>query len=758
MNPLSPRSVTWLALLTLLCCGPATTSPGAPSRAKAQLSSGTHGVSPLDTEDFLHDYIESGRYRTGEPTSLTPSADGKLVLCLRRSAEGKNGLWETDVTTGKTHELLRPEAVVAGDEHVSPEERARRERQRMQSGGFTFFEATPDGAVVIVGLSGRLFTFTRADGQVRELPAGQDAIDPQLSPDATRIAYVRGNDVHVLSIATGNDVPVTRGGTELRPNGLAEFMAQEEFGRNHGFWWSPDGSELLVEQADLSPVPVWTYADPAHPENPPRAVRYPKTGAPNAIVRLAFASARNPGNPLRFITWDTRRYPYVTNVIWSKNAPPTIDVRSRDGQHASILAIDEATGSTRPLVIEDDPAWVNLDSSVPRWLPDGQAFLWSTERNGAFELELRGRDGKRLRTVSAPGAGYRRVVAVDAERRLALFMTSPDAVRNELWAASLDGTSPPHEVARREGGTVWATFGSSSHVFASAEASLTANHEFVIRSVDGDKPLATIPSLARTPPFMPAVELRRLVQTGAQVAIVRPRVFDPRRRYPVIDSIYGGPLFNVVKADAHAYLEPQWLADSVDAIVVLIDARGSDRRDRAWQRAAHGHLATLAVDEHADAIRELAKLNPEMDPDRVGIYGWSNGGTLSAMAVLRRPDFFKAAVAGAPLADLRDYDAIMEFFSGSPPNAAFDEASVLAWAAQPPTAAAPARPLLLLHGTADDNVYFANSLNLANTMELAGRHAELVPLVGRTHMDGTHAASIAVLRRIAEHFRTHLFR
>jgi len=198
-------------------------------------------------------------------------------------------------------------------------------------------------------------------------------------------------------------------------------------------------------------------------------------------------------------------------------------------------------------------------------------------------------------------------------------------------------------------------------------------------------------------------------------------------------------------------------AGAAGKIALKIDARGTSWRDRAWHRAFYQHYGDLPVDGHADAIAALAKAYPEIDPSRVGIYGWSNGGYVSAMAILRRPDVFKVAVAGAPVADLRDYDAIMEAFFGPPGDRSWDEASLLTWAAKPVTPSRPARPLLLIHGTADDNVYVAHALKLAAAMGLAGRPVEFMPLLDQTHMVSAPDSAAAVSRRIAAHFRAHLY-
>jgi dipeptidyl-peptidase 4 len=755
--PFRPPRLACLALALAACAKP----PAAPPCPKVEPPKACVAAPPSKASpDFPAEYAATQGYMLGAPQRMTLTEDGRVMFFLRASPRGDRGaaasLWETNLSTGTTRELLRPDALAAGEEALSAEEKARRERQRQRGGGFTFFEPSSDGATIILGLSGRLYAFARATGKARELAAGPGAFDPHLSPDATRVAYVRDHNVYVLSLATNREVALTRGGTELRPYGVSEFMAQEEFYRSRGFWWSPDGAEILYQETDLSRVPEWTYADPAHPDRPPRLTRYPKVGAPNAAVRLAIATPGQPGRGVRRVTWDAARYPYLVSVAWPKNAPPTLDVRDRLDQHAAVLAVDPKSGEAKELLTEEDATWLNFDPSVPRWLPDGSGFLWSTERNGSYELELRDRKGARVATVAAADLGYRRVLAVDGDKKVAYVSASAEPTRSEVWAVALDGRSPPRALAGAPDGATYANFGSGSKLYAFVDLTPGGAPQFGVRNVEGAT-VMTLASEAKAPPFLPRLELAKVGPEAVRVAIVRPRDFDPKKRYPVIDYAYGGPWNNMVHADAYFYLQQQWLADEVSAVVVSIDARGTELRGRAWQRAFYKHYGDLPVEGHAEAIAALAKAYPELDAARVGIYGWSNGGYVSAMAVLRRPDMFKAAVAGAPVADLRDYDAIMEFFLGAPPDPAYDEASLLTWAAKPPTDAAPARPLLLIHGTADDNVYVTHALKLAAALESAGRPVEFMPLVDQTHMVGSPEASTALTRRIAAHFRANLY-
>jgi dipeptidyl-peptidase-4 len=249
--------------------------------------------------------------------------------------------------------------------------------------------------------------------------------------------------------------------------------------------------------------------------------------------------------------------------------------------------------------------------------------------------------------------------------------------------------------------------------------------------------------------------------------VVRPRGFDPKKRYPVIDAAYAGPSVAVVVASRDAYLRYQIVADALDAIVVAVDAKGTPYRGRAWSRAIAGDLGRVPVQGHRDAIVALAARYPQMDLSRVGVFGWSYGGFFSAYAGLAHPDFYRAAVAGAPVVDWRDYDtAYTERYLGLPQeNAkAYDRSSPLSLLSQggSPTSSterpsAPSRTaLLLVHGTADDNVYFLHTLRMAQALDRAGHPYELMPLPGQTHAVSDPDANVAYLRRMFRFFRREL--
>lgn len=762
------------ALLLLLLLGPVPVACGpnqpphtgheCPAPAASSSIPGVPGVPvvsrpplpPIDTS-FLRTYAATRGFRLGTPKNAIPTPDGRSVLFLRSGArDPKQSLFETDLLTGTTKELIAPEAVAKGPETLSPEEKARRERLRITASGFTSFDLSDDGDKVLLSISGRLFVLTRHDGKLIELPTGAGAaVDPHFSVDGTRVAYVRDNDVRSVPVdAKGKELAITKGGTETTPHGLAEFAAQEEFGRLRGFWWSPDGKSILYEEANQTKVEQLTIVDLAHPEKVPDRPFYPRAGKTNADVRLGIVPST--GGATTWVEWDRTTYPYATHVMWPKLANPVVYVMDRLQRRAQLLSINPKTGKTSLLVEEKDDAWVNLDTSCPRFLADG-TFLWSSERSGEWQLGLHGKDGVLIRPLTTSALGYRELLDFDPEKKVAYVAAAKNPTERRMFSVGLDGTVTPTAPVAIEAPMVFSRFGNGHSVFATYEGSRDGSRHYLARSVDG-KLAREIPSVAENP--QPSkIEWTTAGPDAMQVAIVRPRTFTPGKKYPLLDAAYGGPHVVVVTADGASYAREQWMADALDAIVVKIDARGTPFRGRGWERAIKDAFDRIPVDGHVEAIRGLATKYPEIDLERVGVFGWSFGGYFSALAILKHGELYKASVAGAPVVDWRDYDtAYTERYLGLPTDnaAVYDKANVAHWAKRAIAPDAPARPILIFHGTADDNVYFLNSLKLSEALSQSGRPFELVPLPGQTHQLSSAAANELVWGRAVEFLRAKL--
>jgi dipeptidyl-peptidase-4 len=692
-------------------------------------------------------YGETRGFNLGRPVGIKPSPDGKTVLFLRSPPrEPTLGLYEFDVSTGHTRELVTPAQVLKGaEEVVSTAERARRERMRITVGGFTSFDLSHDGKVILLPLGGKLYVFKRDDGAVTELPLPNGTVlDARFSPDGRSVSYVRNSDLCVMDLKLLKERRLTTGATEALTRGLAEFAAQEEMDRMRGYWWSPDSQFILYEEADTHNVEEFFIADPMHPEHNPVAFRYPRAGRANAAVRLGVVGVRD--GKITWLTWDAANYPYVANVTWEGNAPISVVVQDRAQRQQLLLAADAKTGKTQVLVREMDAAWINIDSHMPAWQENGSGFLWTTERNGAWELELRSRDGALLRTLVDSRRGMQEFIHLDSQRAEAWILAGWQPEHAQLMRVALDGTS----VAPRSSATGRRkiVFAKDASIFVETLSSAEDWRRADVRSVDGQL-LGTLPAVNLEPPMRPQVEWTVVGDgAGLHTAVVRPRSFSSEKKYPVILSVYGGPHHNMVTAALEPYLREQWIADH-GFVVVMVDGRGTPRRGRAWERSIVGDFSSLPLQDQVAGLKWLGQRFPEMDLGRVGVMGWSFGGYMAALAVMRRPDVFQTAVAGAPVVDWRDYDThYTERYLGLPDvnTKGYQNSNLLTHASTL------SRPLLLIHGTADDNVYFFHSLKLSDALFRAGRAHSFLPLAGLTHQ----VPNPAVVEALWEALVTHL--
>ncbi|HET7753133.1 MAG TPA: DPP IV N-terminal domain-containing protein [Anaeromyxobacteraceae bacterium] len=675
---------------------------------------------------FLRDYAETRRFMAGRPAMAGLTPDGTAALFLRSSARSAvQSLYETNLLTGETRLLADAEKLLAGaSQELSVEERARLERQRISARGLTHYEVARDGRHVAVGLGGKLFLLDRSTGAVKPLAAMPGFIDPRFAPDAKRIAFVRDGDLRVLDLQRNVERRLTRGASDDVTHGLAEFVAQEEMDRYQGYWWSPDSKLIAYQRTDVSGVERFTIADPVHPERAASVFPYPRAGRQNASVKLGVVPAA--GGKTTWISWDAERYPYLCAVVWQRGGPLTLYVMDRAQQHGVLLAADVRSGATRTLLEERDPAWINLYSGFPAWREDGKGFFWATERNGAPEVELRAPGGERVATWVAPEHGFGRLVGYDDARRTLWFTGGEDPTQDALFAVEEGGS--PRRMAIATPAVVSAKLANDAPVLLVSRADAREMPRTIAVRADGAR-LAELPSVAESPSIELRAEIRKVgAGEGIWAEVVRPRDFTPGRKLPVIVDVYGGPHAQQVKH--YPALLSHWMADQ-GFIVVSFDGRGTPRRGRAWERAIRGDFAGPTLDDQVAGLTALAAEVPELDLGRVGIVGWSFGGYMSALAVLRRPDVFRAAVSGSAVTEWRDYDTFYtERYLGLPADdpAAYDRSSLL------PDAPKLERPLLLIHGTADDNVYFMHSLKLSDALFLAGRPHQFLPLTGFTHM------------------------
>ncbi|MBL9040119.1 MAG: DPP IV N-terminal domain-containing protein [Myxococcales bacterium] len=717
-------------LLYLSLSTAATASPG-PSET----------VGPLPGYIGLH--AKTRGFSLGKPMRPTPTPDGKQVLFLRATAASSElRLFALDVATGQSRELLTPAQLLQGaEERLSVEEKARRERMRQSMRGFTSFELSKDGSFLLIPLSGKLYTYQLRSGDSSELApvtepidrSSEPIVDPHLSPNGKSVAYVRGRDLYVMDLATRREKRLMNSTSPVVSYGSAEFIAQEELHRFSGFFWSPDSQHIAFTEVNNQPVETLYVGDVLRPEQPPQPLRYPRAGTDNAEVRLGIIAVTG-GNPL-WVSWARDRLTYLATVVWREGGPLMLTLLTRSQRDLELLAVDPKTGQTQKLLSEHSDAWINIDQDVPRPLRDGSGFLWSTERQGMRELELRDYTGGLRRIVVDKSQGFRKLLHVDDQAGFISYAASVEPTCQDIYRVSLASGSPLKLTT--SGGYHVASFGQHPGVYILSSFSTTQLGKTVVMRIPDSSQAATVdqvvgelPSIATPPPFVPNLEIAQVGPQAYRSLLVRPRNFQPGKKYPVLVHVYGGPHHNQVLAIAGMYMLDQWLADH-GFIVFMTDGRGTPGRGTPWEHAIAGNFAEIPLDDQVAALQAAGERFPEMDLSRVGVFGWSFGGYMAALAVLRRPDVFHVGVAGAPVVDWRDYDTCYtERYISTPQEnvEGYDRSSLLTYAPQLK------RPLVLIHGTADDNVLFFHSLKLSQALFRAGKPHELVPLPGLTHM------------------------
>ncbi|MFF4985195.1 prolyl oligopeptidase family serine peptidase [Streptomyces sp. NPDC001046] len=677
-----------------------------------------------EPDSFPRRHARTQRFTLGAPRSFTVAPDGSRVVFLRsRSGTDRaNALWVLDPEGGGERVAADPRALLGGGaEDLSPEERARRERSREGGAGIVAYATDAAVELASFALSGRLFTAELRAGTARELPVPGPVIDPRPSPDGRFVAYTARGALRVVEAEGAGDRALAEPEAENVGYGLAEFVAAEEMSRSRGFWWAPESDRLLVARVDDTPVQRWWIADPAHPQREPQRVAYPAAGTANAEVRLFVVGLDGMRTE---VLWDRARYPYLARVHWSAAGAPLLLVQARDQRGQVFLAVDPDTGATRMVHAEEDPTWLELFPGVPCWSPSGQLVRVADE-GGARALAV----GER--PLTGAQLHVRAVLDVSDADVLVSASAGADAADAETGQVHVYRVNELGvERLSQEPGVHTAVRSGDVTVLVSAVLDRPGSRAQVLR--DG-KPTLTVPSYAEDPGLSPRVTLTEGGARRVPCAVLMPRDYDGDTPLPVLMDPYGGPHGQRVVAAHNAHLTSQWFADQGFAVVVA-DGRGTPGRSPAWEKAIH-HDFTLSLDDQVEALHDLAGRFP-LDLSRVAIRGWSYGGWLAGLAVLRRPDVFHAGIAGAPVTDWSLYDThYTERYLGTPadhPEAYARSSLVTAGGLSAP--AGPHRPLMIVHGLADDNVVVAHALRLSSALLSAGRPHEVLPLSGVTHM------------------------
>ena len=684
------------------------------------------------SDTFPRQYARTQRLSLGEPRSFAVAPDGSRVIFIRShsGSDAVNTLWSLDTATGVERELLDPRTLNTDLSELTAAELRQRERAREGASGVTSYACNRDTTLAVTVLGGSIVLIDLLSGDIKMPPIEPGVFDVRLSPDGTIISYLRGTSLCVASLAGGERV-IASDPNEAISWGNAEFIAAEEMGRFRGYWWSPDSQSIAACCVDVTPINVWHIADPAHPEVPATEHRYPAAGTANASVSLHIISvATATATPVEL----SGNWEYLNTVSWN-SAGLIAQTQTRDQKQIDIHSIDPGTGKATVIFSDTDEAWVELVSGVPALQQDG-TLVTCADRDGARRLLVNG---------SAVTPTTMQVRSVVSTGDSIMFMANDISTPWELdaWAyrnGSLEQITHSHGVASVSG---------SRSCYVSRISTLDIERaQFTVHTATAAHNIA---SLAETSLVQPNVRIMSVGPRGIPVAILLPRD-GLSTKLPVLFDPYGGPHAQRVVASRAAYNSSQWFADQ-GFVVVIVDGTGTPGKGSSWERGIVNDLAQPILDDQVEILRDLNDLEPRADTSRVGIRGWSFGGYLAALAVLRRSDLFHAAVAGAPVTDWRLYDThYTERYLGNPAiDASAYEATSLFNDAEHLH-----QPLLLIHGLADDNVVAAHTLQLSSALLAAGKPHEVLPLSGVTHMTPQEVVAENLLLHQLEFLQRHL--
>ncbi|MEP6871744.1 MAG: S9 family peptidase, partial [Anaerolineaceae bacterium] len=650
--------------------------------------------------------------RMPRPGTVVPGSPGftpdstAVTYLFSKDGDLVRSLWQYDITTGVRTVLAGPPPSSTTEDELSREEELRRERARLRELGVTGYQWAKDAAepTLLVPGGGKLY-LSVGGAPLREVEGAEGAVDPLLSPDGVQIAFVRNGELFATSVSGGEPRQLTSGAEDGLTNGLAEFVAQEELDRDHGFWWSPDGSKIAYIRADSRHVPLYPIVHQGKAEVDIEYHRYPFAGAANAYVQLGVVDLTT--SQTTWMDLGPNRDIYIARVGWRSDGALTAQLLSRDQSTLRLVAF-APDGASTLLIEEHGEPWLNLAGDT-RFLKDN-GIVWTSEHTGFRHIYLHGAQGERLRALTSGDWVVTSLVEVDEGARAVFFMATRDGVNERhLYRVSLDGG----EVARltTEPGFHSVVVSPAHTRFIDAWSSLHHAPRVALRTIDGtlesrifENEGNTTEELGLAAPEL--VELRAKDGTILHGAIYRPPGIQPGQRYPAIISVYGGPHVQRI-ADEWSLtvdLRAQYLSQE-GFVVFKLDNRGGANRGLSFEAALADRAGTIEVEDQVAGVRHLVSLG-FVDPARIGIYGWSYGGYMTCMAMLRNPEVFKVGVAGAPVTHWDGYDtAYTERYMGTPqsnPEGYFDSA-VLSHVARLQG------KLLLVHGMVDENVHFRHT-------------------------------------------------
>jgi dipeptidyl-peptidase-4 len=693
----------------------------------------------------------------GIPTpGLAWAPDGKSVSYFHLDfSAGKmtRELWAMDAATGQTRPLVSAEKLETLMEPPKGQPSQKTGLGRHPPNGYFW---APDSKALLFAGEDQLVWLDLQTMTSRVLfQSASEIRDPKISPDGKLVGYLENHDLWVVPAAGGAPTQLTTGGKLSLLHGELDWVYPEELDLTTAYWWSPDSQRIAYLQMDESKVNQYPLVDLMSYTGTTEFERYPNAGDPNPIVRVGVVGIG--GGATKWMDTGADDQVYLARVDWTPDSRQlAIQRLARSQKRLDLLMADTDTGKSSILLAEQDPYWINMSDDL-HFLKGSDRFIWSSERSGYRHLYLYSRDG---RLISQLTHGDWVVTGLQGVGETAGYLyytgSQKSPIESHLYRVGLTGGQP--QQLTHQDGSHFPLLAPNASGWVDRYTTAMLPMRTDLYSADG-RHIAVInenkiPQLADYH-LSPVKFLTVKADDGTTLygSIIKPPDFDPSKRYPVIMDIYGGPGVQTVRDlwEGPSSLWKQMMAQK-GYIIFSLDNRGMSGRGHAFEIPIYHHFGKVELQDQLTGVRYL-KSQPWVDASRIGFAGWSFGGYMTLTAMFNAPGVFKAAFAGAPVTDWRQYDTIYtERYMGTPVEnpAGYAESS-------PVNHAANLRgKLLIAHGTGDDNVHFANTVELEEKLIAADKYAEVAIYPGRGHGITDAPARIQLFQRVTQFFLDNL--
>jgi dipeptidyl-peptidase-4 len=673
------------------------------------------------TLESLHEFRARAREVPGDPVW---APDGKSFVFR----QGKK-LMLYDIPANRSKEIFSLEALDSAA--MKPMEMGKNgwENRRVREAAIQWF---PAGRELLYLGFGDLFIIDTKDGNWRQITKTPEAEhDPKVSPDGAQVAFERSWDLYTIEVKSGKERRVTTGGSETLRNGVPDWVYPEELELGTAYWWSPDSRSLAYMQFDTSAVAAYPQIDLTGTRAISEPQRYPQAGEKNSLVRLGVVSAEGEAT-----TWletgDTANQYLLARAGWTPDSTSVYAVRlNRIQNELEFLIFDTSTGKVSTVYRETDPYWINIVGE-PVFLKRSRQFIWSSERDGNRHLYVYSLEGGAPKQITRGDWQVVSIAGVNEEGGCVYFVSSRRSpLERRLTEIKLDGTG--EKDLTPEPGSHRISLAPGFKYFLDVHSSLTSTPEASIRNIEGKQVAVHRPADRRAMEefqLLPTEIISFKGPSGVTLyaSMIRPANFDPSKKYPAIVNVYGGPHVQTVR---NAW--PGLTVDQVYAhrgyVVWQLDNRGSSGRGRAFEAAIFRRLGGAELEDQVAGVRHLISLG-FVDPQRIGVTGWSYGGFMTLNLLLNAPDMFRAGFAGAPVTNWLNYDTIYtERYMGLPKDNGTGYGSTALTAKAGNLKGA----LMIVHNIEDDNVLFQNTLQMASALQNAGKQFQLMLYPQKSH-------------------------